>query len=124
MMRGCDTKLIQDTRKRRLDIIVANSVLAPTRNVIYKQNIDEAMKTYLIEDTGDSAIIGFKDANLTLITPIMKALYDDSNVEMVRYVDKHPELDDRTLYVKVKKGNALDAIKKASKAVAEYYSGL
>ena len=43
---------------------------------------------------------------------------------MVRYVDKHPELDDRTLYVKVKKGNALDAIKKASKAVAEYYSGL
>ena len=42
------------------------------------------MKTYLIEDTGDSAIIGFKDANITLITPIMKALYDDSDVEMVR----------------------------------------
>ena len=40
------------------------------------------MKTYLIEDTGDSAIIGFKDANITLITPIMKALYDDSDVEM------------------------------------------
>ena len=79
------------------------------------------MKTYLIEDNGDSATIGFKDANITLITPIMKALYDDSDVEMVRYVDKHPELSDRTLYIKVKKGNALDALKKASKAVAEYY---
>ena len=55
------------------------------------------MKTYLIEDNGESVIIGFKEANLTLITPIMKALYDDENVEMVRYVDKHPELDDRTL---------------------------
>ena len=92
-----------------------------TRNVIYKQFIDAGMKTYLIEDTGDSAIIGFKDANLTLINPIMKALYDDGNVELVRYVDKHPELEDRTLYVKVKKGSALDAIKKASKAVADYY---
>ena len=70
------------------------------------------MKTYLIEDNGESVIIGFKEANLTLITPIMKALYDDENVEMVRYVDKHPELDDRTLYVQVKK---------ASKAVADYY---
>ena len=79
------------------------------------------MKTYLIEDNGESVIIGFKDANLTLITPVMKALYDDQNVEMVRYVDKHPELDDRTLYVQVKKGSALDAIKKASKAVADYY---
>ncbi|MBR6037942.1 MAG: DNA-directed RNA polymerase subunit L [Candidatus Methanomethylophilaceae archaeon] len=79
------------------------------------------MKTYLIEDNGDSATIGFKDANITLITPIMKALYDDSDVEMVRYVDKHPELSDRTLYIKVKKGSALDALKKASKAVAEYY---
>ena len=79
------------------------------------------MKTYLIEDTGESAIIGFKDANITLLTPVMKALYDDSDVEMVRYVDKHPELSDRTLYVKVKKGSALDAIKKASRAVADYY---
>ena len=61
------------------------------------------MKTYLIEDTGDSAIIGFKDANITLITPIMKALYDDSDVEMVRYVDKHPELSDRTLYERSRK---------------------
>ncbi|MBO4797351.1 MAG: DNA-directed RNA polymerase subunit L [Candidatus Methanomethylophilaceae archaeon] len=79
------------------------------------------MKTYLIEDTGKSVIIGFKDANITLITPLMKALYDDSDVDMVRYVDKHPELSDRTLYVSVKKGNALDAIKRASRAVADYY---
>ena len=79
------------------------------------------MQTYLIEDTGETAIIGFKDANVTLITPLIKTLYDDSNVVMVRYVDKHPELEDKTLFVQVKKGNALDAVKKASHAVADYF---
>ncbi len=79
------------------------------------------MQTYLIEDTGETAVIGFKDANVTLITPLIKTLYDDSNVEMVRYVDKHPELEDRTLFVQVKKGSALEAIKKASLAIADYF---
>ncbi|MBR4504931.1 MAG: DNA-directed RNA polymerase subunit L [Candidatus Methanomethylophilaceae archaeon] len=79
------------------------------------------MQTYLIEDTGETAVIGFKDANVTLITPLIKTLYDDSNVEMVRYVDKHPELEDRTLFVQVKEGSALEAIKKASIAIADYF---
>lgn len=80
------------------------------------------MQTYVAEQTTDSVTLGFKDANVTLITPLMKALYDDSNVELVRYIDKHPELEDRRLYVKVKTGNPIDAIKKASDAVADYYS--
>ncbi len=80
------------------------------------------MQTYVAEQTTDSVTLGFKDANVTLITPLMKALYDDNNVELVRYIDKHPELEDRRLYVKVKSGNPIDAIKKASDAVADYYS--
>lgn len=80
------------------------------------------MQTYVAEQTTDSVTLGFKDANITLITPLMKALYDDNNVELVRYIDKHPELEDRRLYVKVKSGNPIDAIKKASDAVADYYS--
>ncbi len=80
------------------------------------------MQTYLVEETDDSVTIAFKDANITFITPLMKALYDDENVELVRYIDKHPELEDRRLYVKVKSGSAKDAIKKASDAVADYYS--
>ena len=80
------------------------------------------METYLVEKTENSVTIAFKDANLTLITPIMKALYDDENVALVRYIDKHPELEDRRLYVEVKSGDALDAIAKAADAVADYYS--
>ena len=48
------------------------------------------MKTYLVDKTENTVTIAFKDANLTLITPLMKALYDDEDVELVRYIDKHP----------------------------------
>lgn len=82
------------------------------------------MQTYVVEKTDDSVTIAFKDANLTLITPLMDALYKDENVELVRYIDKHPELEDRRLYVRVKKGDPIEAIKKASGAVSEYYSTL
>lgn len=81
------------------------------------------METYLVEKTGDSVTIGFKDANLTLITPIMRQLDEDDAVDIVRYIDTHPELDDRKLYVKVKEGNdPLEAIARASRAVSAYFS--
>ena len=80
------------------------------------------MKTYLVDKTENTVTVAFKDANLTLITPLMKALYDDEDVELVRYIDKHPELEDRQLFVQVKKGDPIAAISKASDAVADYYS--
>ncbi|MBR7152568.1 MAG: hypothetical protein IKD00_02340 [Candidatus Methanomethylophilaceae archaeon] len=80
------------------------------------------MQTYLVDKTDNSVTLGFKNANITLITPLMKALYDIEDVAMVRYIDKHPELADKTLYVEVKSGDALDAVKKASQAVSDYYS--
>ena len=82
------------------------------------------MQTYIVERTDDSVTLAFKDANLTLITPLMDELYRDDDVELVRYIDKHPELEDRRLYVRVKKGDPIEAIKKASGAVSEYYSTL
>ena len=82
------------------------------------------MQTYVVEKTDDSVTLAFKDSNLTLITPLMKELYDDEDVDLVRYIDKHPELEDRRLYVRVKKGDPIDAVKRASGAVAEYYSTL
>ena len=78
--------------------------------------------TYIVEKTDDSVTLAFKDANLTLITPLMDELYKDDNVDLVRYIDKHPELEDRRLYVKVKSGDPIAAIEKASDAVADYYS--
>lgn len=80
------------------------------------------MQTYIVEKTDDSVTLAFKDANLTLITPIMDALYKDDTVELVRYIDKHPELEDRRLYVKVKSGDVIAAIERAADAVAGYYS--
>ena len=80
------------------------------------------MQTYIVEKTDDSVTLAFKDANLTLITPLMDELYKDDNVDLVRYIDKHPELEDRRLYVKVKSGDPIAAIEKASDAVADYYS--
>lgn len=80
------------------------------------------MQTYIVEKTDDSITIAFKDANLTLITPLMDALYRDDSVELVRYIDKHPELEDRRLYVKVKSGSAIEALERASDAISNYYT--
>jgi DNA-directed RNA polymerase subunit L len=80
------------------------------------------MQTYVIEKTDNSVKLGFKDANLTLITPLIKVLNEDPNVTLVRYIDKHPELVDRALYVEVETGDPMAAIEKASKTVSEYYS--
>lgn len=80
------------------------------------------MQTYIVEKTDDSVTIAFKDANLTLITPLMDALYKDDSVELVRYIDKHPELEDRRLYVKVKSGSAIEALERASDAISNYYT--
>lgn len=80
------------------------------------------MQTYLVEKTENSAKIAFKDANLSLITPLMRALNDDDDVELVRYIDKHPELEDRKLFVQVKNGDPLDAFKRAADTVADYFS--
>ncbi len=80
------------------------------------------MQTYLIEKTDNSVTLGFKEINLTLLNPLMKKLNEDSNVVLVRYIDQHPELKDRVLYVEVKKGDAMKAIEKAAETVSEYYN--
>ncbi|MBE6528751.1 MAG: hypothetical protein E7Z64_06315 [Thermoplasmata archaeon] len=80
------------------------------------------MQTYLIEKSKNSVKLGFKEINLTLITPILKALDDDDDVIIVRYIDKHPELQDRVLYVETKKGDAMKAVQKAAESVSGYYT--
>lgn len=80
------------------------------------------MQIYTVAKDDKSITIGFKDVNLTLVNPMIKALNDDSNVSIVRFIDSHPELHDREIYVEVKKGKPEDAVKKASEAIADYYS--
>jgi DNA-directed RNA polymerase subunit L len=52
----------------------------------------------------------------------MDALYNNKDVLIVRYEEQHPELDDTMLYVQVKSGDALAAVKKAAEDVAGYFS--
>ena len=80
------------------------------------------MQPYLIEKTKTSIKVGFKDPNQTLITPLIKALNEDPDVKLVRYIDQHPELVDRVLYVEVEKGDPTKIVAKAAESVSKYYS--
>ncbi|MDR0523052.1 MAG: DNA-directed RNA polymerase subunit L [Candidatus Methanoplasma sp.] len=80
------------------------------------------MMTYVAEQSGDSLTLGFKDANLPLIDSLVQVLNGDSAVSVARIVDSHPELCDLTLHVRVKSGEPMDAVKRASREIAEYFS--
>ncbi|MDN5356874.1 MAG: RpoL/Rpb11 RNA polymerase subunit family protein [Candidatus Methanomethylophilaceae archaeon] len=80
------------------------------------------MKTYVAEKTDDSVTLGLKEADMTLLQPLIDALYDNKDVLIVRYEEQHPDLDDAKLFVQVGKGDALTAVKKAADDVAGYFS--
>jgi len=82
------------------------------------------MELNLVERTTDTVTIRIRDANMTLITPLLSKLSDDVNVSIVRYVDHHPELEDPVLIVSARKGTPEEAIKKAAKGISDYYSSL
>ena len=82
------------------------------------------MELNLVERTKDSVEIRIKDANMTLITPLLNKLSDDADVAIVRFVDKHPELEDPILIISTKKGTPDEAIKRAATGISEYYSKL
>lgn len=82
------------------------------------------MELQLVEKTSDSITIKVIGADTTLITPLLDRIGADKNVKIVRYIDKHPELETPKIFVQVSKGKPEDAIKKASESVAEYYSSI
>jgi len=80
------------------------------------------MDAYTVEKTDKTITLGFKSYDPTILEPLMKALNDDKNVAIVRYMNQHPELTDAMLYVEVSKGKPEDALMKASKTVTAYFS--
>ena len=82
------------------------------------------MELTLVEKTKDSVKIRIKDADMTLITPLLNKLSDDPDISTVRYVDKHPELEYPVLLVSAERGKPEEAIKKAADSISEYYSKL
>ena len=75
-------------------------------------------------DEKKSIKIGIKDADATIINPIIEKLSVDENVKIARYIETHPELDMPALYVEMKegKGEPKDAIIAAAKDLSDYFS--
>lgn len=82
------------------------------------------MDLYLVEKTDDSITIGFKKADMAMITPLLEKLGNDDNVVIARMVEEHPELIDRKLFVQTKSGNPADAITKALAEVSDYFGNV
>lgn len=80
------------------------------------------MEIYLAEKTETSVTVKFKGTDTTLIIPIIDELNDNADVKIVRFINKHPELEDTSLYVEMKQGSPIDAIKKAADAVSAYFA--
>ena len=57
------------------------------------------------------------DENETMLNPITETLLKNEDVNYASYITDHPESNKRRLYLRVKKGNPLDILKKAVKQV-------
>ena len=74
------------------------------------------------EDKTERSIrITIKDADTTLLTPIIERLNLNKDVKIVRFIETHPELDDRKLYVEMYNGDTIQAIKEAADDISEYF---
>lgn len=80
------------------------------------------MEIYLADKTETSVTVRFKGTDTTLIIPVMDELNANPDVKIVRFINKHPELEDTGLYVEMRTGSPIDAIKKATDAVADFFS--
>ena len=79
------------------------------------------MQFELIEKSEKTIKIGIKDADTTLITPIIEALNGNKNVKIVRYIETHPELDTPALYVEMYEGDPKAAIIAAANDLSVYF---
>ena len=79
------------------------------------------MQFELIDQTDKTIKIGIKDADTTLITPIIEALDANKKVKIVRYIETHPELDTPALYVEMYEGDPKAAITAAATELSEYF---
>lgn len=81
-----------------------------------------AMRLELIEKNEKMIKIGVKDTDTTLITPIVEELNSNKKVKIVRYIETHPELDVPALYVEMREGDPVMAVKDAAMNVSNYFT--
>jgi len=79
------------------------------------------MELKLLEKDKDSIQVQIRDADMTLIQPLINELLTDEGVAEVKYITGHPDLDIPVLYVKVKSGKPQTALKRAAKTISNEF---
>lgn len=79
------------------------------------------MEIQLVEKDKDSIKILIKDADMTLISPLVKELLEDDQVIEVKYTAARPDLAVPTLYIKVSSGKPQTALKRAAKSLSNTF---
>jgi len=79
------------------------------------------MKVNIISKEKDLMEFQIEGANETMLIPLRNQLLLDESVEFANYNIRHPKLDSPVFYVKVKSGKPQNAMKKATKALANQY---
>jgi DNA-directed RNA polymerase subunit L len=79
------------------------------------------MELHLLEKDKDSVTVQIRDANMTVIQPLVNELLEDDGVAEVKYNTGHPELDLPVLYVRVKSGKPQTALKRAAKTISSEF---
>ena len=82
------------------------------------------MQIYVLKKEDNVVRFGLKDANSTIIEPVIEALNKDKDVVFARYIVDHPDLDDPILEVKVSAGTPEEAVKKAAESVKKIFADL
>ncbi len=79
------------------------------------------MQLQLLEKDKDSIHVQVREADMTLINPLIAELLADEGVEEVKYTTGHPELDIPVLFVRVKSGKPQTALKRAAKTLSNEF---
>jgi len=79
------------------------------------------MQLQLLDKEKDSIHVQVRDADMTVIQPLINELLADEGVDEVKYTIGHPTLDIPVLYVKVKSGKPQTALKRATKTISNEF---
>ena len=79
------------------------------------------MELKLLNKTKDMIEVEVKGEDETLLYPLQQTLVEDESVEYATYIMGHPLLENPKLVVKVSDGKPQNALKRASKALANKY---
>jgi DNA-directed RNA polymerase subunit L len=75
------------------------------------------MELSKIKKTSKELELEIRGENETMLNPITEKLLENEDVDYASYIADHPESNKRRLYIRVKKGEPIDLLKKAIKQV-------